>query len=507
MKKGYRVVSLFLAMLILAGTLVTAIAASDVAVVSGVTEVGMFDGYANRSDIKTLYVARGVETVGSFAFDGCSNLSRVELSDTVTKVDAYAFDDTKINRIGIPSSVTTINGYSFDTHGLVSYSDAYNKHMVVYCEPGSMAEVFAKKHDLTYFYATMIHAPDGKTMMVTADEKMTYIASGQWFDAPPVLLYAADGRSKYFAPSQVEAHKKVGWYTEPFVKMYAVDGRTKYFHESQVEAQKTVGWYDAPPVLMYTIDGRTKYYPATAVEAQKTVGWFDGPPVLMYTIDGRTKYYSAKAVEAQKTVGWYTAPPVIMFASDGRTKYFAATDVEAHRKVGWYTESDYLNSHIGQVVKSSGYNTAVKKLEKHLDSYDSAYIKDAAIRGRIQNKITSLISLWYASIKCPMAVISWSRSENSIGIPEISITFRNVSPKTIVAFEQIFTCYDAYGKATTDYPSLYNASYTGYMDGERILPGEEVTYYWTLYNNERTHKVSWPKMKKVAFSDGTTWRK
>ena len=42
---------------------------------------------------------------------------------------------------------------------------------------------------------------------------------------------------------------RVGWYTEPVVLMYAADGRTRYTLKSEVDAYKKVGWYTC---LLYT---------------------------------------------------------------------------------------------------------------------------------------------------------------------------------------------------------------------------------------------------------------
>ena len=50
-----------------------------------------------------------------------------------------------------------------------------------------------------------------------------YIAVGSrgvsrvgWYTEPVVLMYAADGRTRYTLKSEVDAYKKVGWYTEPY---------------------------------------------------------------------------------------------------------------------------------------------------------------------------------------------------------------------------------------------------------------------------------------------------
>ena len=502
--------------------------------VSGIDEIFASNPYNENRQVKTLYVCRGVKSLANFAFEQCLNLSRVEISDTVTTLGKYAFDDASIKRIGIPKSVTILDGYMFDMHGLNSYSDSANKNMVVYCEKGSMAEEFAKNYGLKYVNATIVYGEDGKTMMVDAKERESYLAGGNWAANPdPVKMYAADGRTKLVDKTKVEANKKVGWYegvtmyasdgrttlVSPFkvaeykkvgwyngkpVKLYALDGRTKTVGANDVAAYEKAGWYNGKPVKMYAADGKTKTVGANDVAAYEKVGWYDSKPVKMYAADGRTKTVGANDVAAYKKVGWYTEPVIKMYALDGRSKYVEKSKVEANKKVGWYLEADYIIKKADQNVKQYGYNTAIKTLEKYVDIYDPAYIDDSATRGRIQNKITSLFEAWRKSINAPLAVIDWYRSENSIGTPEIHITFRNVSTKTITSFENKFTCYDAYGNVTTDF-SIYNGTFTGWMDDVNIKPGDEETYYWTLYSNERTMSISWPNLLRAAFSDGTVW--
>jgi hypothetical protein len=95
-------------------------------------------------------------------------------------------------------------------------------------------------------------------------------------------------------------------------------------------------------------------------------------------------------------------------------------------------------------------------------------------------------------------------AENSIGIPIVKISYRNLTNKTIVSYDLGFTCYDAYGNATSD--SKYDSvSINAASDRIKIDPGIMSVGTWTLYNNERTHSISKPYVKKVAFSDGTTW--
>ena len=418
------------------------------------------DLYKANTNIKTLYIGGNVSGIGPSEFNSCSNLSRVEISDTVTYIGYYNFYNTNITRIGIPKSVNSLSDV-FDVY----YSTP--KNLVIYCEKGSAAERFAKIYNIKYVYATMIYCVDGRTMMVTAEEKEAYLASGLWYTTPKIKMYSADGKTKIVDRKNVAAYKKVGWYekVDYLTTMYATNGKTKLVALKDVAANKKVGWFDAPPVTVYSIDGKTKVISSNDVAAYKKVGWYDNKADVTTT----------------------------MYSADGRTKQVFKGKVAAEKKVGWLSLADYGKL----LVNKYGGETALATIESQENTVDSA---------TYNNAVKETLNAYYRKVGCPLAVVDWSRGSD-YGIPEIHITFRNLSQKTIVAFENNFTCYDAYGNITTDFPSLYNGSYNGYCDDEYVLSGTKFTRTWTLYNNERTHSISWPSIIKIAFSDGSTWYK
>lgn len=65
--------------------------------------------FEHCTNLKSVYFEDGVEVVGDGIFDGCINLKEVRLSETTTRIDAYAFFNTGIEKITIPKSVTNFH--------------------------------------------------------------------------------------------------------------------------------------------------------------------------------------------------------------------------------------------------------------------------------------------------------------------------------------------------------------------------------------------------------------
>jgi len=61
--------------------------------------------FENCPNLKEVYFEDGNEVVADGMFDGCSQLSKVRLAETTTRIDAYAFFGTALETITIPKSV------------------------------------------------------------------------------------------------------------------------------------------------------------------------------------------------------------------------------------------------------------------------------------------------------------------------------------------------------------------------------------------------------------------
>ena len=71
-------------------------------------------------------VPEGVTALGSYAFSGCTSLTKVTLQEGVTEIGCRAFDGcSSLTEISLPSGVKTINTYAFSNCGALVHC-AYN---------------------------------------------------------------------------------------------------------------------------------------------------------------------------------------------------------------------------------------------------------------------------------------------------------------------------------------------------------------------------------------------
>lgn len=269
------------------------------------------------------------------------------------------------------------------------------------------------------------------------------------------------------------------------------------------------------------------YAPAGSVAEQfaKEYGIPFVPATQVAYPDGRTCMVSESERPIYLANGWYEtmgqgADAITMYALDGRTQQVATNNVTANQAVGWYLYPDYVCAKADQMMEYGNREEAITYLESHLTeevkaaqgtsfNYTSPITRNDVIGTpnglKYFEKKELLCQAWSKAIGSPIAIVKSNIDHNSIGIPEVYITFRNLTGKDISALEVEFTCIDAYGKVTTDWPSLYNGNFTGYMEDDILKAYTEDTYCWTLYSNERTASIRNPHIVRAAATDGTRW--
>ena len=92
------------------------------------------------SQVRDLVIPEGVETIGSFAFSGCEDLSKVSLPDGLKAIGMSAFENcSKLKRITIPESVTSIGNNAFG---------GSSSQKTLIAEKGSYAEKYCKENNI-----------------------------------------------------------------------------------------------------------------------------------------------------------------------------------------------------------------------------------------------------------------------------------------------------------------------------------------------------------------------
>lgn len=95
----------------------------------------------------------------------------------------------------------------------------------------------------------------------------------------------------------------------------------------------------------------------------------------------------------------------------------------------------------------------------------------------------------------PIEIKSIKIKENSIGVPEVYITFKNTSYKNII-FDFNVQCLDAYGEVIKGYGNydLFSGTYDTPLAPEETTPSD---WHWTLngFDLTKSVKVSFYKYK------------
>jgi len=104
----------------------------------------------------------------------------------------------------------------------------------------------------------------------------------------------------------------------------------------------------------------------------------------------------------------------------------------------------------------------------------------------------------------PLKLLKALVTFNAIDNPEARVIVKNVSKKTVDAYDLGIYCFDRYGDPVNHY--LYDTNRFGALSQNTIKPGQSFgsNSYWTLYGHENTAKIK-VVLEKVHFTDGTTW--
>lgn len=542
---------------------------TSIVIEQGVTSVGAqafywyydyLDVYVNYSRVTSISIAESVKSVGDRAFYDCSNLTRLYIYDidyvskNAFRIEQYFIDGLNIYYCGCSDwdesnwcNCNTWWEYDGKIKDLITiYYPIYNSFgtylWVNESEVnGYIANGGKRRADVT----TLLYAEDGRTIRVMNSEVPAYTAVG-WYTEPFVTVYAMDGRTLSIPTSTLDAYLAVGWYadqSEIYTTVYSPDGSTLEIMKNDIPAYAAVGWYTVPVTTVYALDGRTLVIPESDVSAYLAVGWYKNyydtvTRLCAYdsTSASHVKYITVFKAEvpAWVAVGWsenYVDLLTTVYGFTGFNDEISELRVYKARlqsflNYGFYTSLDalvdayvrakeyeyilnalsngyykYLENSAEEVLVTMKNNRSSNSNTKYYvqgDWYYTSLDVDGSQRKRVlktlyNGKGSPLVSLGYD--------ITYSN-----GTPEVSIKFINAGSKIITAFELEFNCYDAYGSATSDY-SWASSKISGYTDNANMKSGEIETFTWTLDENKRTKTIKNLIIKRVAFSDGTTWKR
>ncbi|CAH1216853.1 hypothetical protein PAECIP111893_04189 [Paenibacillus plantiphilus] len=106
----------------------------------------------------------------------------------------------------------------------------------------------------------------------------------------------------------------------------------------------------------------------------------------------------------------------------------------------------------------------------------------------------------------PLKIDSSAVVKNAYNYSDAEITVTNLTEKRIVSFELSFSCYDAYNDPVNRSFTTSNRFY-GKANDISVKMAETYTFTWDLFSFSGTSKISNVKIDKVAFSDGTVWKR
>lgn len=86
--------------------------------------------YEYKSRIKKIVIESGITSIGNSAFDDCTNVCSVSISETVDTISAFSFNNTKLTELYIPASVKFIDSYAFRSIACLSTIEVDKRNSV-----------------------------------------------------------------------------------------------------------------------------------------------------------------------------------------------------------------------------------------------------------------------------------------------------------------------------------------------------------------------------------------
>lgn len=152
---------------------------SGVLTISGTGDM-YSSAFSGNDDIVKVIIEPGAESIGYDAFYNCDSLESIEIPDTVTLIDSWAFEYSELESVTIPSSVKKIgsgafyNCYALESVTLSEGLESIGSSAFDSCDiaeitiPASVKEIGGYAFDDCY-YLTDINAAEGNEYFTSAD--------------------------------------------------------------------------------------------------------------------------------------------------------------------------------------------------------------------------------------------------------------------------------------------------------------------------------------------------
>ncbi|MGF7046543.1 hypothetical protein J2T13_001041 [Paenibacillus sp. DS2015] len=152
-------------------------------------------------------------------------------------------------------------------------------------------------------------------------------------------------------------------------------------------------------------------------------------------------------------------------------------------------------------IKSTSY----EKAREHYRSKEYLAQVIKLVQTQIDTFNANLKKELIANKNIPLKVEQATVTYNSIGNPEVNLTIKNLTSKTIIAYEMSLRTYDDFDRRANNWLSTSNL-FEGISQDNSIGSGSYQTDTWTLNFYDLATQVKSVKITAVRFSDGTTWR-
>lgn len=368
------------------------------------------------------------------------------------------------------SGVLSFRG-SGTTH---SYSKYYENATMVYYKRG-IKEIYGGQAWPYFPNAVQVEYPDTATS---------------------VDLPEANKKVRVGIPASVKKLSNGGYYEDRLV-IYCPVGSYAWNYAAENDIEHVAA------TQIFHPDDRTMMVTDTERALYLSNGWYDVPVTTLYAKDGRTMVCKVADVAAQQKVGWYTYDQMYttLFALDGRCLDFKNDKVAANLKAGWYYYPDYVCAYADKLAKSSGYMGAVDYIEE----MSSDFYGNATYHDKFYKKYTELLGKWRSAAGAPIIVTG-----SYMGFGSYSkmayFTIRNLSEKTVTAFQISFTLCDAYGDPLRDSDGTTMTRTSDWNLGRWMYTNEQGDFSYSGISTS-AYQIKNIVVKKVAFSDGTSWKR